>query len=276
MKPKGLKPTKRDPRDYHYQKTFGSVDVVLPDEYFAGRPKILNQRASMFCTAFATCVAAACQDSKDFSPEWFFAKEKEISGSALNEGEDLRTPMKAAKEYGFLPQEAAPFSLSDHDPVFLADYKNWPDQSDILAKQYVKPSFFRVDGTFQQIRQILWANRQYKRAIVTGVQWYNEWTMAQGGIVPENYNSPAGLHCVCIIGFTKMYSKNYLVLQDSDGEIVGDRGLFYLSETVFNREFAEPMFMLVDTDGQTQPQPIGNALSIWLYKLIRLLCNGKI
>lgn len=273
MKQPGLKKTFYDPRDFSHDKTFGAASVILPDEYFAGRPKVLCQYVSMFCTAFATCVASACQEGVDFCAEWFFAQEKALTGHALDEGEDLRAPMNTAVKAGFLPLRPNQQSLADHDPAYLADISHWPYQDSVDASAYKKKGYFNVKGDFDAVKQALYQHRQFKRAIVTGVQWYNEWTMVQGGIVPTFYISAGGLHCICIIGFTKKDGVEYLVVQDSDGEIVGDRGLFYFNKTVFNREFDQPLFMLIDYGQDVAPKPIGNWFVIFIFKFLKELMS---
>ena len=103
----GLKITPSDPHDFHYYKTFGAVArVVLPDEYFAGKPKVKDQGLSEMCTAFASYVLGACEDNMDFCPEYSFAAGKTISKTALDAPEDLRTPVKTAVAVGYLPSYA--------------------------------------------------------------------------------------------------------------------------------------------------------------------------
>ena len=266
----GLKPTAHDPRDYSYELTFGAPALVLPDEYFAGRPKVLDQKLSQFCTAFAASVVASCEDGVDFEPSWLFAQEKAITGGPLDQGEDLRAPMKAVVKCGLLPADKAMFSLENKDPLFLADAKNWPFSDPLAAAPYKKQGYFRVDGDFYAVRNYLYLNRSYRRAISTGVLWYNEWTTAPGGIIPTTYSEVGGLHSVAILGFTKKDGVNYIVVQNSYGDGIGDHGLFYFPDSVFNREFTQPMYMQVDLPQDVKPQPIGNWLSILLYKIKRL------
>ena len=271
MKNFGLKPTKHDPRDYSYHKTFGAIStaLALPDEYFAGHPVVKNQYLSQFCTAFGAYAVAACEDGVDFSPEWFFAQEKALTGDPLDQPEDLRTPCNTACQKGFLPQAQAPFTLADKDPLFLADARNWPASGLTAASIYKKKSYFHVEGDFDAVRRVLYENSKFKRAILTGVLWYNDWTTAPNGIVPDFSISPAGLHCIAIIGFTKKNGIDYLVVQNSYGEEIGDHGLFYFDRATFNENFTEPMFMFVDYDG-SEPAPMGNWLSILFFTLKKL------
>lgn len=267
----GLKKTEHDPRDYSYHKTFGSAAPLnLPDEYFAGRPPLKNQKLSQMCTAAAACVLAACEDNADFSFEWFFAAEKEISGTPRDQAEDLRTPVKTACKMGFVPVSPDLPSLDTKNPDYCSNIANYPVSTVMLATKYIKKSFFRVDGDFDTVRRVLWDNRMYHRAILTGVLWFNEWTSAPAGMVPNFAVSPAGLHCIAIIGFTKRFGIDYIVVQNSYGEQYGDRGLFYFDRQTFNENFNQPMYMLVDA-GDASPAPIGNFLSVLFYNLKKSL-----
>lgn len=271
----GLKPTEHDPRDFSYHKTFGASTLQLPNEYFAGRPKIKDQKLSQMCTAFASYVLAACEDGVDFLPEWSFAAGKTISKSGPEEPEDLRTPIKTAVGLGYLESAPCYPSLETQSPLYcgiLANYEAPERVSTIsLAAKYKKKSYFRVDGDFDTVKRVLFENATSKRAILTGVQWYNEWTMAPNGFIPDNAVEIAGLHCVPLIGFvTKGLSgAEYIVVQNSVGEGYGDKGLFYFDRETFNKHFTEPMYMLVDMDDLYTPNPIGNWFSILLFNFLR-------
>ena len=273
----GLKHTKHDPRDYHYSRTFGSPVVDLPMEYMVGTCPIKNQGPTEFCTAFAANVLGMLEDNKDFSPEWFFAKEAQLSGQT--DGQDLRTPCKTAVKYGFLPQILAQNNAFNQTAVFLANSANWPNSDDLVAAGYKRASYFRVDGNFQEIKQVLYQNRFAKRAIITGINWYEEWSYAPKGIIQDGYKELAGGHCVPIVGFKTLGADpvsgfggtEYMVIQNSYGPDLGDGGYFYFSEEIFNKEFNQPMFMFVNLDNTVVPRPSGNALQILIKNICQLL-----
>ncbi len=264
----GLKKTAHDPRDYSYHRTFGASNFILPDEYFAGRPAAKNQMLSQMCTAFASAVVGACEDGVDFCPEYSFAVGKLISKTGLEEPEDLRTPLKAAVAYGYLPSDPTLPSVVSQSAAYCANIANYAPLCADKAAKYKKKSYFRVDGNFKTIKQVLYNNAPSKRAILTGVLWMNEWTVAPKGIVPSVAVEVGGLHCVPIIGFTKIDGIEYIAVQNSYGEGLGDRGIFYFNEQVFNKCFDQPMYMEVEPDG-IQPSPIGNWFSVLLYNLFK-------
>lgn len=259
----GLKKTEYDPRDFSHQKTFGSMAQVLPDEYIVGSCPVKNQMGSEFCTAFASYVLAALEDVADYSPEWFFAKEVEETGQT--DGQDLRTSCKVATKYGFLPQNMASMTTLNQSPTFLSNPANWPFSDDLAAANNKRESYYRCDGTFEQIKQTLFRT---KRAILTGITWYESFTYAPNGIVPEDYTELGGLHCIPIIGFKKINGVDYLVVQNSYGDQIGDKGLFYFSEVIFNKVFTEPFYIFVPKGGQA-PEPIGNFFEILIFNLLK-------
>jgi len=255
----GLLKTKPDPRDYDYIKTFGVSTSLLPEEYLIEPISIKHQQDTDFCTAAAGCVLAEAQDKIEFSFEWFFSRY----GEPGIYGADLRKAIKAGMK-GFLPVNKAPFTVNDKERDFLADKNNWPANLNEVASIYGKQGFFNVKGKFDDIKNALWNNRNQRRAILTGIMWYNDWNY--NGIIPNNYYSPAGLHAIAIIGFKKIENVDYLIIQNSYGKDIGDNGLFYFNRTVFDKEFSEPMFMYVDLDG-SPIQTTGNFFQRLLFKL---------
>lgn len=260
----GLKLTEYDPRDYSHKKTFSGINDILPDNYLVGSTLVLNQYESIFCTAFASCIIAALEDNQIFSPEWYFAKEAELSGSISTQ--DLRTAAKTAIKYGFLLQNLAQNSLLTQTEQFLADSKNWPFSDDLAAANYKKKSYFRVDGNFQEIKQVLFQN---KKSILTGVAWQQDWQTSVQGIIPETSSPVIGLHSIPIIGFKTMDGIEYIIIQNSYGTTVGDNGLFYFSEKVFNKNFNQPMYIFLEPGDN--PQPIGNWFQILIHYLLTWL-----
>lgn len=257
----GLLKTTKDPRDYSYSLTFGASTKPLPEEYLIEPLSIKNQQDTDFCTAAAACVLAEAQDGVEFGFEWLFSRY----GKPGVYGADLRTAMKAGIN-GFLPVKNTPFTVNDRDRDFLADKNNWPYNLNIIATVYGKQKFFNVKNNFEIVKRALWDNRHQRRAILTGVMWYDEWTYSKNGYIPFEYNTQAGLHAIAIVGF----KGDYLVVQNSYGEGIGDKGLFYFSKEVFDREFSEPMFMYVDLEDNGPIQTTGNIFQRLLFKLKNL------
>jgi hypothetical protein len=267
----GLNPTPIDYNDYSLPKTFGQAILSLPAEYIVIPERIMDQSGSDFCGAFSSTAVSESMDMQYLSPEFLFAKMKQITGDIYGYGGDLRSFCKAWIKYGTIKQSDAPFSLNDKDRNFLADYKNWPSELDMKAAEFKKESFFRVEkiqglDLFDSIRQALFNNAIPKRTIFTGAMWYNDWTFAENGIIPTEYSEAAGLHAFRIIG----WKNEYLIIQNSYSSRIGNDGLFYMHRQTVNKELTEPCYMFIDL-GDIVPKPIGNFLQLLFQKLLNIL-----
>jgi len=260
----GLLPTPTDPRDYSYAKNFGvGFRVDLPEEYVVRLP-IKNQAHTDFCTAFAACTVSEAQEGIQLSPEWLFSRY----GKPGVYGADLRQAMKAGVKWGFLSKDRSPFDVHNQERDFLADKANWPSNLDLFAEFSRKKGYFQADlpfNKFESIKQTLWQNKNKKCLILTGSKWYNEWSYAPNGIVPLVYEDFVTLHAFAIIG----WKGDYIVVQNSYGEDVGDKGLFYFPKEVVEKEFIEPMYMYIDLD--EIPAPVGSPLQILFFKIKKFL-----
>ena len=233
----GLKPHIRDKRDFSHKKTYGVFDLSqLPDEYIL--PSIiLDQKLSYKCTAFSSCAYQDAQEGIGFDPDWFYAKEGEIEGEVSEYGYSLRTALKTGVKAGF-------------KPLIRQDNNN----------MYLEDSFFAVDCNFDAIRIALWLARAEKRSCLAGTMWFSEWTYTQGGIIPETYSEPVGLHAIVIKGWKKINGITYLIIQNSYGTSVGDNGLHYFPKNVVNKEFKQGLFMWREKPDPNQIKTIRNIL----------------
>jgi len=134
---------------------------------------------------------------------------------------------------------------------FLADYRNWPEELDFQASFHRKKCYFKVGGyqsTFNAFRAALWANKGGSCSILTGVRWRTGWTSAKYGIIPKESSRSMFAHALKIFGQKKIDGELYLVAQLSNGESIGDKGVFYFPEDVINRDFKFGAFMFRDFD----------------------------
>lgn len=101
--------------------------------------------------------------------------------------------------------------------------------------------------TFDIIRCTLWANRAEKRSILTGITWHNSWTYASGGIIPRFYVDRGNFgHAFKVFGWKEIADEPYLVAQLSNGENIGDKGIFYFPRNVVNKEFTYGAYTFSD------------------------------
>lgn len=250
----GLRPLPPDPRDFSHTAVFGAVPTGdLPEgDFFVTQPfKIKDQNSLDFCAAFTASEVSEDQEGCELCPEYTFAKAKQIEGRYDTWGLDLRLVCKAGCQYGFLEEQYRPGDMKEADRDYLANWKNWDPELDLLAWDHAKLSFFAVDGpydTFDNIRMTLYKNFQEARTIITGCMWRREWTLAPGGVIPKEYRSgdrDFG-HAFKIFGQKIIDGEMYLVAQLSNGEGIGDHGVFYFPRLVVNREFTFGAFTFKD------------------------------
>ena len=82
----GLLPLPKDKKDFSFGSVFGSADLAeLPLEFRIGTPlQIKNQFNSDMCTAFGSSSVSEDQEGVLLSPEYIFAKTKQIAGELYN------------------------------------------------------------------------------------------------------------------------------------------------------------------------------------------------
>ncbi len=261
IKQEALQRLPEDPRDLSHEKVFGSAQLAdLPiGDFFVSEPmEIKNQDInypSDFCAAYAASAVSEDQEALVLVPEYTFAKAKQIIGDPSGYGLNLRDICKAAQRYGFLAREYDPFHCETEnrpDRDFLADWKNWPEDLDMLAYDHHKNSFFKVDGpydTFDNFRSALWMNRGEQRSILTGLDWRPSYENAVGGFIDVDTAQPGEVtrgHAIKIFGQMEAKGKMWLVGQLSDGIEVGDKGIYYFSREVVNRDFTYGAFTFKD------------------------------
>lgn len=271
MHPLGLLKLKKDSRDFSHHKIFGSVALSdLPLEFSIATPQINNQGTSDFCPGESTSEAAEDFYNETFSPEYSFAKIKEILGNWQQPGADLRTAMKAGIKYGFCPQNLAPLNLASNGRDQCANPANWPLSCDLAAGPYKFGGFLAVDGpgdTFSNIQNALFTQ---KMAVVAGSNWYADWEQDPGGIIPKTYSILfSTLHATNFFGWKQINGQPYLMLQNSEGEDVGDRGIYYFPRSVVNKEFNDGLFYFVK-QAPSNIQTVGNWLQILIESILRL------
>lgn len=247
----GLVPTPEDTRDFSFSKTFGSIEpVILPKELIVSEPlKIKDQSTSDLCSAFAITAVSEDQEGIELSPEYQFAKTKQLSGEYVSWGADLRTACKSIVKFGSIPERNEELSLEQNGRDAVANWNNWSSGIDALAQKYRKKSYFVVDGqydTFDNIRSALFKYKNEHRTILTGCTWESEWTGAPNGIIPKKQGTPLFGHAFKVFGWKTFGSEPYLMAQLSNGKGIGDYGIFYFPREVVNKKFTYGAYMFMD------------------------------
>lgn len=259
----GLLELPDDPRDFRREDVFGAVNMAdIEPNFYVGTPLyIADQGTSDLCTAYATVAASELQERVKLSPEYSFAKIKQLRGEYEAWGADLRSAVKAATKYGFLAKHWIPKTLDITNRNQVANWQNWPEISDVYADEHKKQSYFRIQPTetldmFDAILAALWQNRDENKGVVTGALWRDEWTTAKGGIIPTEYSQTGFGHAFIFIGSKTIEGTRYLIAQLSNGTEIGDAGLFYFPRSIVNKECVYGCYTFED-----MPKPLASYLN---------------
>ena len=229
----GLVPLKKDDNDFHLGAVFPQMDIKdIPQKFELTRIVPLHQKESDYCSAYMTDQMSRFQEDEEFEPAWGFAVSKLLSGDPDEWGQNLRDAFKRPVKYGSLRKADSPMSLETHDAQFLRYIKNWPKDLFDKAKPFKKQSYFFIDGRydpFDNICTALYQFREEKRAVGSGVLW--DWPMDNPHI-PTRVPDRGFGHAITFTGFDREH--DHMVMLNSYGDQVGDKGYFYVPRSVVN------------------------------------------
>lgn len=264
-----LRELPKDKRDFALGAIFPQVDLkeVPNKDFIVSEPLVIkNQGETDFCSGYAVTSVSEDQEGVELIPEYQFLKTKELSGDPEEWGADLRIACKSAVKFG---------SLSVNNDIFKFDktlsrsqilkQSQWPEHVDRVALYHKKETFFSVDGKydiFDNIRVALWQHKKGKSSIATGALWRSEWLEAPGGVIPEKYGKNGFGHAFKIFGQKIIEGHLYLMAQLSQGDMVGDGGIFYISRSVANKEIGKyGIFMFKDISREDAEYFLKNKIS---------------
>lgn len=290
----GLLPTPPDERDFQLGALYKFPALSeIPDEFTVSPLlRIKDQGQSDMCAAFASTYASEVQEGIELSPEWQFAKIKELSGDPTEWGADLRTALKSLVKFGSVSIEDVPAELRYSDEKnnrdLIADIRNWPALEDKAVK-YKKSSFFKIEGPydlFDNIRATLWMSKKefdndagkisLLKLAITGAIWKHAWTVAEGGIIPTEPATGGFGHAFVFVGTIKINGEIYIETRLSNGEGIGVGGSFFFSREVVNRELQWGAYTLKDISPEVAKYLIDNNWSLassWLARIILAIKN---
>lgn len=263
----------KDKRNYSFSKVFGTVDVLPDKDFMVGQPlEIKNQLNTDFCSAYMTTSLSELQEDVLLSPEFQFAKTKELEGNYYTWGASLQDAFKVLVKWGSIPAEVSPYKVGQNTRDEIANWKNWEDMFllENKAALHKKQAYFQIDGygdIFDSIRSAMWINRAEKRGVGTGCVWRGSWNHCQNGIVPENYENEGVGHAFLFLGQRNINNKLYLTAQNSIGQL-GDNGLYYFSRKIVNKEFKYGAYTVKDLPQETAQKVCWTPYQklIWLLK----------
>jgi len=234
----GLIPPKKDRRDFSYRRYFGASFMPPLADFIVKPLEIKNQGTSDMCVAYAVSSSSEKQEGVALEPAYLFAKTKQLMGSWQEWGSDPVKALKASMKYGALEKSVSPYSLDKNGRNFVADWNNWDSKLDGVAQVHHKKSYFKLDAgqdLFNSIVIGLYDNRQTNTTAICGVYWQPEWTYASGGVVKHLGDNKSLPHAIEAIGQRIIDGVPHLIIQNSWGEGVGDKGLYYFPKEVVNQ-----------------------------------------
>lgn len=267
--------------EFSHDRVFGtSSPVNIPNvDWLVGSIFMHNQHNTDFCTGFGLAAVREDTEEVQLSPEWLFMQIKKLRGDPQGYGGDLKTGLKVACEIGAAEKADAVLSVDDHDRGFLLKPANWPDLA-VKAKVHKGESYFIVDGpydTFDNIRAALYANREQKRSVYTGSIWRMGWLQSPGGVLQNNPVEGPG-HCYKIANGQKIIGgEPHLIVQNSGGVGVGDKGFFYMNRAIANASLKFGSYIIKDmpreTAEQLNGQQIGTKEDSWIARVLKAIAN---
>lgn len=238
----GLHPLTKDDRDLKLGAIFKQIKIEeVPNYNFrvADPIRIKDQGDTDYCSAYAVTEVSEDQEGIELLPEYQFFKTKQLMGDT-EWGADLRVACKIPVKFGSLPLKGYEDKqgLSREE---ILDPATWPTMCDFVASGYKKETFLSVTGRydlFDNIRTALWQFKDEKRSVVVGAEWVPQWTDTEGGIIKTEQHFGGFGHAFKFFGQAIIEGTPYLMALLSNGESIGDHGVFYFPRTVVNRDVA--------------------------------------
>src|SRR5260221_241713 len=117
----------KDERDFSLGALFTLPKLQeIPDEFVIGDIEVKDDQGDTdMCTGFTVANVSAQQEGVRLSPEYQFAKTKQLLGTPEGYGSDLRTAVQSACKYGSLPKSLSPYMAGRERRDLIADWNNW-------------------------------------------------------------------------------------------------------------------------------------------------------
>lgn len=268
----------KDDRDFNLGAIFDQIKIedIPKIDFVVATPLVIkNQGETDYCSAYALTSVSEDQEELELLPEYQFYKTKLISGKFEEWGANLRDACKSATKFGSVAVQDFPnWKGKDRNVILNKDY--WPEHIDWKnAALHKKETYFEVVGRydlFDDIIAALWQNKADKRSVLTGCLFRNEWLDAENGIIPQSYSDDGFGHAFKIFGVKYIKGTPYLIAQLSQGDQVGDKGLFYFPREVVNKEIGPfGIFMFKDITREKVEEILDKKEEGLLLKFINLI-----
>jgi len=239
----GLQRSTEDTRDLKFGAVHPPINLneIVDFDVFQ-YDEVLDQGTNDKCTGYGMAKILEAHERVKLSPDFLFAKGKELEGNPESWGLQLRTIFKVATKVGALEKQDVP---SDINPETARDGKLWPADK---ASKHRQQSYFFIEqdgypSLFWAIVGALWQYKDKQNVAGAGCLWEQDWlNLAK---ISTMGNTGFG-HFFAAVGLKHFDNKPYLKILNSGGDKVGDKGYFYLTEEVVNNKFDYGVGMLID------------------------------
>lgn len=227
----GAKKDKRDNRDYRIAGILPASTVEKQHfelvEFFPAN----NQYSRGSCTSQAQAHHKERQEQVNLSARFIMALTKAFEGNK-EYGAYTRNTFKIVEKYGACRDDLMP----EPDPTMTWEkYINVdliPEACYGDAKLHKSQSYWRVDKSIDQIRQVL---TEKGSSVVISMAWHKNFNLVgpNYGLLPDDFGSYVGGHAVEICGFDDF--EEYFLIKNSWGESWGAGGFFRLPYKHFEK-----------------------------------------
>jgi len=243
-----LAPDFRDSRDFLLEN-IQPVTVALPEEFDLrkdGYMSVQSQDGLGICYSFGSGGVKEFLDSREekkqvnLSERFIVHYTKKNSGLWNQHGDYFRNALKAICEYGTPLEESYPNDYSLGWEKFSKEEP--PDSVKKEALKYKGKTYWRVNGTLEDIRQAIF---QQKCPVMTGMRWNKAYSVGKDGKLPlPDHARESGGHALMCVGWTK----GKLWFKNSWGIGWGCDGYFYIPFDEFDKHEIWDNYVLLDVD----------------------------
>lgn len=248
-----LKKRKASRKDFSHVHTLGTGVIPPSGTIKSFATDILDQGAINDCTAYTAVEIRKSKTGKTYDPTAFWQGELSLGGDPS--GVTLDTQGAAGIKIGWTVQ-------GDSQPSEKA-----------TSYLYVRNSPFSSIDMFDTLRE---AMMNYG-ALSAGLDWYREWTDSPGAVIPHSQQFLEGGHDVKLCGLNCINGVDYIEIQNSWGDGVGDHGIYHLDRYMANKVFAEygVIYWIDNSDVQIQRMGLIESLCVNVINLLKKLIAQK-
>lgn len=249
----GVKPLKKDHRDYSYHRTFGNVATSFIECNFDAGFPVTNQEIAnpLFnipalpfgCTGYTSTGLCQDADKKQYNPRYTYDETLAMEGIFEGNREwekvgcDIRDSLKSTIVYGV----QAPGEMTGD-----------------AALTHRRGAYFALEriGSYDWFDTLRVTFENNKRSISIATPWFPSFAIAPDGIVtaPLSYTdlSEATWHNHRAPGWKMINGLPYIIDYSHQGEDIGDNGALYFGREIINQLMDIPgsgAFTLAPFDG---------------------------